>query len=95
MYRVEISFKTENISNDTIERISTETDKIFAERNLQCCKKGIGKRVYIEKGAKNDYGNFWSAFFALKGSPWFIDNVTKCMWYNETPKDLITGFLKA
>ena len=95
MYRVEIAFKTENISNDTIERISTETDKIFAEHNLFCLRKGFGKRTYTDKGSEKDYGNFWSAFFALKDSSWFTDNVTECMWYNKTPKDLINGFLKA
>lgn len=95
MYKVEIAFKTENMPRDTVERLSAATDKIFAERHLPCCEKGLGKRVYIEKGSKNDYGNFWSAFFALKDSPWFTDNVTECMWYNKTPKDLINGFLKA
>ena len=95
MYKVEIAFKTENMSRDTVERLSAATDEIFAERNLFCFEKSFGKRVYTDKGSNRDYGNFWSAFFALKDSPWFTDNVTECMWYNKTQKDLITGFLKA
>lgn len=96
MFKVEIKFDVNKLNNETVERLSTETDKIFAVLNLPSEYKGFGECIYTDNGSKNDYGRFWAVFFALKKASWFIENVSECTWFDGTSKkDLLTGFLRA
>lgn len=96
MFKVEIKFDTIKLNSEAVERISSETDKIFAVRNLPCQHKDFGESVYTDSGSQNDYGKFWAAFFALKGASWFMDGVSECTWFDgASKKDLLSGFLRA
>ena len=54
-----------------------------------------GKRVYLDRGRKQDYGRFWAAIFAMKNSRKITDHLQECFWYNGNEKEnLITEFIR-
>lgn len=68
MYKVEIVFNSRDLNPVDMEQICDETDQIFAREDLSCADKQPGKRVYLDRGRRQDYGRFWAAIFALKNS---------------------------
>lgn len=94
MYKVELSFDAGGLGKETLERLYSKTDEIFAAEDLSCVDKQP-VRVYIDKGRKQDYGRFWAAIFALKESAEITMHLKECTWYNGTEKEnLISEFLR-
>lgn len=95
MYRVELSFDTSALDADSIERLCARTDEIFGQEDLNCAARQPGRRVYQDRGRKQDYGRFWAAIFALKDAPFLAEHLKECFWYNGAEKEnLITEFLR-
>ena len=94
MFRVELSFDSDRLDQDILERLYAKTDEIFESEDLNCVDRDI-VRVYEDKGRKQDYGHFWAALFALKEVSEITENLKECIWYNGSAKEnLIKGFLK-
>lgn len=94
MHRVELSFDSDRLEQDVLERLYKKTDEIFESEDLNCIDRRL-VRVYADKGRKQDYGRFWDAIFALKESSEPADNLKECIWYNGAEKEnLITEFLR-
>ncbi|MCU6763000.1 Uncharacterised protein [uncultured Roseburia sp.] len=95
MYKVEIKFDTRNLTKSDIDRICEETDQIFENEDLSCADRQPGKRIYLDRGRKQDYGRFWAAIFAIKNSSQISDHLQECFWYNGDEKEnLITDFIR-
>lgn len=95
MYKVEFEFNTSSLDADALEKVCAKTDEIFAQEDLACCDKVPGRRVYQDKGRKQDYGRFWAAFFALKDMENISEHLKECFWYNGNQKEnLLAGFLR-
>ena len=96
MYRLELSFDTEVLNADAVREMCKKTDEIFESEDLDCVDCQPGKRIYLDKGRKQDYGRFWAAIFALKDASWLAEHIKECFWYNGTSKEnLITEFLRS
>lgn len=94
-YKAEIKFNTSVIAPDMLEEVCAKLDEIFLQEDLTCCDKAPGRRVYRDKGRKQDYGRFWAAFFALKDMDDISVHLKECFWYNGKQKEnLLTGFLR-
>ena len=94
MFKIELSFDTERLGQDALERLYARTDEIFESEDLKCVDRGV-VRVYEDKGRDEDYGRFWAAIFALKQKPELAENLKECTWYNGSAKEnLLTGFLR-
>lgn len=95
MYKVEITFDTNELAQDEVEKMCEQTDRIFEREDLNCAVREPGKRVYLDCGRKEDYGGFWAAIFALKDSAWLKNHLQECFWYNGNNKEnLITEFMR-
>lgn len=95
MYRLELSFDMEALDAATVNEMCEKTDKIFEYEDLNCIDRQPGKRTYLDKGRKQDYGRFWAAIFALKDASWLADHLKECFWYNGASKEnLITEFMR-
>lgn len=95
MYKVEIKFDSRLLAEEDMDKICEQTDQIFAREDLDCTKCGGGKRVYLDRGRKQDYGRFWAAIFELKNSEWITTYLQECFWYNGNEKEnLITDFIR-
>ena len=57
MFKIELSFDTERLGQDALERLYARTDEIFESEDLKCVDRGV-VRVYEDKGRKQDYGCF-------------------------------------
>lgn len=95
MYKVELSFDTDILNQASVEKMCAETDAIFEQEDLACTDRQPGRRVYHDRGRKQDYGRFWAAIFALKKASWIAEHLKECFWYNGAEKEnLITEFLR-
>lgn len=95
MYKVEIKFDTRNLTPSDVDKMCEQTDQIFAKEDLNCSDRELGRRVYLDRGRKQDYGRFWAAIFALKSSTWLSEHLQECFWYNGNDKEnLITEFMR-
>ena len=94
MYKLELKFDSSGLNPKDIEQICRETDQIFEKEDLNCADRHLGKRVYLDRGRKEDYGRFWAALFVLKSSKKITDHLQECFWYNGNEKEnLIIDFL--
>lgn len=95
MYKLELSFDMSVLDQTEAEEMCAKTDEIFAKEDLKCMDRQPGRRVYLDRGRKQDYGRFWAAIFALKDSSWLVESLKECFWYNgNTKENLITDFLR-
>lgn len=95
MFKVELCFDTEALDMNTVEKLCAETDEIFASEDLRCTDKEPGRRTYLDRERKQDYGRFWAAIFALKDASWLVEHLKECIWYNGTSREnLMTEFLR-
>lgn len=96
MYKVELSFDTSMLDEVSVEKLCAQTDEIFEQEDLNCADRQYGKRIYQDKGRKQDYGRFWAAIFALKDAVSVSEQLKECFWYNGTEREnLITEFLRS
>ncbi len=95
MYKVELKFDSNCLDVETLEELCSQTDEIFEQEDLNCADRQYGKRIYLDKGRKEDYGRFWAAIFALKDRVGIAEHLEECFWYNGTDREnLITDFLR-
>ncbi len=95
VYKVELSFDTSRLNEETVEQLCRQTDKLFEQEDLSCAERLHGKRVYVDKGRKQDYGRFWAALFGLKDLSGLTEQLKECFWYNGVDREnLITEFLR-
>jgi hypothetical protein len=95
MYKLELSFDTSALDTDSLEKMCEQTDEIFAQEDLTCENRQPGRRIYLDRGRKQDYGRFWAAIFALKNSAALAGSLKECVWYNGTEREnLITDFMR-
>ena len=95
MYKVELSFDTSRLNAETVEQLCTQTDRLFEQGDLSCAERQLGKRVYVDKGRKQDYGRFWAALVGLKDIAGLTEQLKKCFWNNGADREnLITEFLR-
>lgn len=95
MYKIELTFDSSSLTPGDMEQICRETDLIFEKEDLDCADRQPGKRIYLDRGRKQDYGRFWAALFALKSSTKITDHLQECVWYNGNAKEnLITDFIR-
>ena len=88
MYKVEIKFDSSNLTQHDMDKICEQTDEFFENREP-------GRRVYLDRGRKQDYGRFWAAIFALKSVAGISKHLQECFWYNGDEKEnLITDFIR-
>ena len=66
MYKVELSFDTNLLDVTHVESLCMQTDEIFEKEDLSCADRQPGKRIYQDKGRKQDYGILGS-YFCFKG----------------------------
>lgn len=81
MLKVEIEINEEKVLAEDIydlDDIYTAIDNAFADFGIIKLNKGI----YRDNGSDKDFGNMWLVILALTETEWFIDNVSKLMWYN-------------
>ena len=48
VYRVELSFDTEKLDQETVEKMCARTDEIFESEELDCAERQPGKRIYLD-----------------------------------------------
>ena len=48
MYKVELSFDTSRLNEETVEQLCRQTDKLFEQEDLSCAERLHGKRVYVD-----------------------------------------------
>ena len=95
MYKIELEFDTEKIPYKDIDEIGYMTDQIFEQEEIRCAENCHGRRVYLDRGNKQDYGKFWAAIFALKNNSRISNNLKTCFWYNgEQKENLINDLIR-
>ena len=95
MYKVELSVDASRLSRDEVNGLCNQADQIFGREDLKCIACQYGKRIYVDRGRKQDYGRFWAAIFAIKDSVWLTKHLTECTWHNgDDQENLITEFLR-
>ena len=96
MFKVELCFDTDNLEQDALDDMCMETDAIFERENLDCSERQPGRRVYLDRGRKQDYGRFWAAIFGLKRNAAIVSHLKECFWYNGSNREnLLTDFLRS
>ena len=95
MYKVEIKFDSSKLTQVIwIEFVSRQT-RFLKNEDLNCADRQPGRRVYLDRGRKQDYGRFWAAIFALKSAAGISMHLQECFWYNGSEKEnLITEFMR-
>ncbi len=87
MLKCEVQFDNEKIIRDDIytpESVRQATDEMFVDKfDLVKGENGF----YLEKGNDNDFVHFWSAILSLKRLDWFMDYVSRWIWYNSDNSD--------
>ncbi len=93
MLKFEIAFDEEKVIRERkydLDKMYNFLDKIFAEDNL----KKIGKGTYRDNGSEHDFGCMWGIFWALAKAEWFMQNVSKVIWYNNDSVEDVLQIIK-
>ncbi len=100
MLKVEIAFDEDKVLAEEkydLDKMYEIIDNAFAKYGIIKLDKGI----YRDKGSNKDFGSMWCVILALSETDWFMDNVTKLMWYNSdfgenesdfSVEDVLQGF---
>ena len=85
MLKLEIKVDEDKVSgNDkyTLNGIYSTLDKAFAKYNFTGEILDDGTHCYYGNGQPKDYGAFGRVITSLKDKDWFINNISKWLWYN-------------
>lgn len=85
MLKLEIKLDDKKIIEEnkyTPESIYQVLRDAFAECNLRQENKPDGTLFFYGTGSRDDFGAFGRLIYTLKDKPWFINYVTKWIWYN-------------
>lgn len=85
MLKLEIKMDREKILADRkyrVESIYQALEKAFERYSLDKIQESDGTLFFVGSGNPKDYGAFGSIITSLKEKAWFMDYVTKWIWYN-------------
>lgn len=85
MLKLEIKLDEEKISADhryRPESIYQALEMAFLKYNLRKTQEPDGTICFMGNGNPKDYGAFGCIITSLKEKAWFMDYVTKWVWYN-------------
>lgn len=85
MLKLEIKLDEEKIRREgkyTVESIYRAVDKPFQDFHLLKVVETDGIRIYHGTGSREDYGAFGAIITTYCEKSWFMDYVTKWIWYN-------------
>lgn len=85
MLKLEIKLDDEKIVEERqyrLEDIYMAIDRVFEQYHLTKKIQPDGTIVFYGNGKTEDYGSFGRLITTLKDKDWFINYVTKWMWYN-------------
>lgn len=85
MLKLEIKMDENKINEE--QRYTTDTiyqtlEQTFTRYNLRKENEPDGTVVFYGNGQPKDYGDFGYIITSLKEKSWFMDYVTKWIWYN-------------
>lgn len=85
MLKLEIKLNDEKILTENIyqlEGIYRAIEKVFEDNQLLKKMDSDGTMTFYGTGSRKDYAAFGRIITWLKKEKWFMDNVTKWVWYN-------------
>ena len=85
MLKLEIKMDEDKILADQkyrVESIYQALEQAFARYRLGKTKESDGTLCFVGNGNPKDYGAFGCIITSLKEKAWFMDYVTKWIWYN-------------
>lgn len=85
MLKLEIKMNEDKIQKEqkyTVESIYQALEKTFEKQHLQKRIGEDGVLWFFGTGDPRDYGAFGAIITALKEKAWFMDYVTRWIWYN-------------
>lgn len=85
MLKLEIKLDEGKILADQrykVESIYQAIEKAFLNYNLKKIQEPDGTFCFVGNGNPKDYGAFGCIITSLKEKAWFMDYVTKWVWYN-------------
>lgn len=85
MLKLEIKMDENKIRTDgkyTVESIYQALERTFSNYQLRKEPGRDGSFFFCGKGQAKDYGAFGSIITTLKEKSWFMDYVTRWIWYN-------------
>ena len=85
MLKLEIKVDEGKVSDEgkyTADGIYSTLDKAFEKYSFNKEILGDGTRCYYGNGQARDYGAFGRIITSLKNKEWFINNISKWLWYN-------------
>lgn len=81
MLKIEIEMNEEKVLKEgkyDLNKMYEIIDGAFVRYGIVKLDKGI----YRDNGSNKDWANMWVVIFTLTEIDWFINNVSKLMWYN-------------
>lgn len=85
MLKLEIKMDEEKILAEQkyrVESIYQALEQAFSQYKLNQTKDADGTMCFTGNGNPKDYGAFGSIITSLREKTWFMDYVTKWIWYN-------------
>ena len=85
MLKLEIKMDERKIADErkyTAKSIYQALEKTFSKQNFRMETGEDGCLVFCGNGQPRDYGAFGAIIIALKEKAWFMDYVTRWIWYN-------------
>lgn len=85
MLKLEIKLDDNKIIADNkfkIEKIYQTLEEAFKKCQLRQEKEKDGTLFFYGSGNSKDYGAFGGIITSLEEKPWFMDYVTRWIWYN-------------
>ncbi len=85
MLKLEIKLDDSKIRADQkykVESIYQSLEQTFAKYKLRMVQESDGTLFFCGNGNPRDYGAFGCIITSLKEKAWFMDYVTKWIWYN-------------
>ncbi len=85
MLKLEIKMDEKKIAADRkyqVESIYQALEQAFARYRLNKTEESDGTLCFVGNGNPKDYGAFGCIITSLKEKAWFMDYVTKWIWYN-------------
>lgn len=85
MLKLEIKMDDGKINREqrySVDSIYSTLEKTFSQYHLRKENEPDGTVVFYGNGHAKDYGAFGCIITSLKEKAWFMDYVTKWVWYN-------------
>lgn len=90
MFKVEIELNRQKIINEGIydyNKMVSAIDGAFRAYGISNVSTSDNVLIYSANGIKDKFANYWAAMLRFKNQDWFLSNVKKWLWYNESSRD--------